>query len=337
MRGISVEKKNALKAKKMLKERHLLLQNFKFAHRSEKVIMPVAAFPKSLPFPFETVNVKFKERRAESLRGILKNKLSQKELPLVRRSFDLLGNIAIIEIPDELKKKRKVIANALIKTHPTIKTVFMKTGPTSGDFRTRPLEFVAGEKNYIAHYRESGCIFEFDVSKVFFSPRLSFERSRITSLVKKKENILALFAGVGPFPIIIAKHKPDTEITAVELNPDAAKFLRRNARLNKVKINIIEGDVAKVLPGKFRHIDRAVMPLPFKAHSFLEYVIPTMKKGGTIHLYGFGNVETPFKELENIAKSECEKQQRKYKKVFCRIVKPYSPSTVEVVLDFKVI
>ena len=40
-----------------------------------------------------------------NLREALKKKLSSKELKALKTSFDIIGDILIIEIPKELKKK----------------------------------------------------------------------------------------------------------------------------------------------------------------------------------------------------------------------------------------
>jgi tRNA (guanine37-N1)-methyltransferase len=41
------------------------------------------------------------------LKESLKGKLTKKELESLKTSFDVIGDVAIIEIPDELKKKEK--------------------------------------------------------------------------------------------------------------------------------------------------------------------------------------------------------------------------------------
>ncbi|MQK95284.1 methyltransferase, partial [Escherichia coli] len=92
------------------------------------------------------------------------------------------------------------------------------------------------------------CIFKLDISKVFFTPRLSAERIRIASMVKPGETICDLFAGVGPFSIIIAKKNPNVKVHACDINPDAYKYLVENIRLNKVedRVKAYFGDARKL-------------------------------------------------------------------------------------------
>ena len=45
--------------------------------------------------------------------------------------------------------------------------------------------------------------------------------------VNEGEKILDMFCGIGPFPIVIAREK-DVEITAVDINESAIKYLDEN-------------------------------------------------------------------------------------------------------------
>ena len=138
--------------------------------------------------------------------------LTKKELSKLARGYDQLGDIVIIEF-DGSKGKEKEIAQILMDSNRSIKTVLAKAGAISGKYRVRKLRYVAGKKNFIATYVENGCRFRFDTRKVFFSNRLSYERSRIIKLVKDRERIMVMFAGIGPFAIEIAKAKRHTKIS----------------------------------------------------------------------------------------------------------------------------
>ena len=75
-----------------------------------------------------------------------------------------------------------------------------------------------------------------DVKNVYFSPRLATERKRVQELTNDGEEILDMFAGIGPFPIVIAKEK-NVNITAVDINEHAIKYLNENIKLNKLAPN----------------------------------------------------------------------------------------------------
>ncbi|RLG33342.1 hypothetical protein DRN97_05275 [Methanosarcinales archaeon] len=46
-----------------------------------------------------------------------------------------------------------------------------------------------------------------------------------------------MFAGVGSFSIQIVKRAPQSHITAIDINPDAVRYLRENIKLNGVCSN----------------------------------------------------------------------------------------------------
>jgi tRNA G37 N-methylase Trm5/sugar phosphate isomerase/epimerase len=180
-----------------------------------------------------------------NLKGALKGILSKKEFEHLKTSFDLVGDIAIIEIDEELVKKEIVIAEALLGLHKNIKVVCKKAGIHEGTYRTQELKVLAGEDRKETLYKENGVHMELDVEKVYFSPRLSTERLRVAELVRPGENILAMFSGCGPYPLVILRNQPDVMITSVEINPDGVEYQKKNLILNK---NLVK----KLLPAERR-------------------------------------------------------------------------------------
>ena len=246
-----------------------------------------------------------------------------------------------------MNTKEKDIADALLLIHKNVKSVYRKMGAMSGTYRVRKLKFIGGMDNPIANYKEHSVSMKLDVSKVYFSVRLSNERGRIASLVKDNENILALFAGVGPFPLVISKKKPNANIVAIELNPIAVKFMRENIKLNRVKnIKIIEGDVHTVLSQNnySNWADRIIMPMPKSAETFLDVAIKSARVNCMIHIYGFiesedtkSAISKAKRNLSNILSSMGKIENEDYSFVFARIVRPYAPKISQVVVDLKVL
>ncbi len=141
------------------------------------------------------------------LREALKGKVPDGKLAMVPSSFDIVGDVAIIEIPGELGRWKKDIAKALKGLHPRIAAVCNKTGERSGDYRLQSLELLLGTKTETEHL-EYGCRFRVDVRKAYFSGREATERQRIAGMVKPGERVLVMFSGVCPSPIIIARRIP---------------------------------------------------------------------------------------------------------------------------------
>ena len=77
-------------------------------------------------------------------------------------------------------------------------------------------------------------MFSVDVEKCYFSPRLSFERRRIASLVKSGEKVVNMFAGVGCFSIIVAKAASQVKVFSIDLNPVAVQYMEENVSINRV-------------------------------------------------------------------------------------------------------
>jgi tRNA (guanine37-N1)-methyltransferase len=206
--AIEVDKREAQSAIRLLDENELRLKHLKPKRDGEKVIVPcekgkaVEKLLKKKKFKWVSKLFEKQPQKVKSLKEALKEKLSGKELEQVITSYNVLGDIAVLEIPDSLKKKEKLIAKTLLESVPTLKTVVKKSGITQGKYRVHPVKVLAGKKNTIACYKESGCCFKVSLGKVFFSPRLGKERLRISKLIKKGEVVAALFAGVGPFPIV---------------------------------------------------------------------------------------------------------------------------------------
>ncbi|RLI93360.1 MAG: class I SAM-dependent methyltransferase family protein [Candidatus Altiarchaeales archaeon] len=272
-------------------------------------------------------------RKHRSLREALKNRLNPEELKLVPRSFDIIGDIAILEIPEELENKKSIIGDALLKTFKNIKVVANKKTRIETEFRTRALEIISGEERKETVHREYNCSYKLNVETVYFSPRLGTERMRIASQVKDNERVLVMFSGVGPYPVLISKKSKPKEVYAIELNPEAFRYLKENITLNKVDVTAIRGDVREETKklGKF---DRIVMPLPKDAGNFLNVALPALKKNGVIHFYDFAH-----NERESIEKVKEICRELGYEIEILKAVKcgSHSPGIFRICVDLRVL
>ncbi|MFH1402793.1 MAG: class I SAM-dependent methyltransferase family protein [Candidatus Altiarchaeota archaeon] len=225
------------------------------------------------------------ERAPTSLLDSLRNTLSEGELPLVPSSFDIIGDIAIIDLPEGLLPRKNIVGEALIKTFKNVKVVLMKTGKVDSEYRVPSLQVIAGEDRTWTIHSEHGLRYRLDVAKAYFSPRLSGERMRVARQARPGERVLVMFAGVGPYAILISRVS-GCEVHAVELNPDAVEFMRKNVLMSKTSVSVYCGDVRDVVPslGTF---DRIVMPLPKDAGSFMDIALPALNTGGVVHYYVF--------------------------------------------------
>jgi len=328
--GIRVLKSQGEETRKMLMDKGLLKTGYKIFTDDKYIYFPTGANVEGkecLDLDFEQLDRK--ENYIEKLASVLPEDLI-KEV----HTFDSIGDIAILELQDTLIPYATKIGEVFLSTHTHFKTVLCKAGSLEGDFRTRQYSYLAGEHRTNTVSKEYGLRFELDLKKVFFSPRLATERMRIARLVQENENVIDMFCGIGPFSISIAKYSNPKCIYAIDLNPDAIYYLKRNIELNKVSgIVPICGDAKKEVLN-IPSADRIVMNLPKFSHKFLDGAIGSMKEG-IIHYY------TIVSEGEE---DKCEafiKQQAALKGKEASIlqkinVKPYAPHSYMAAYDIKI-
>jgi tRNA (guanine37-N1)-methyltransferase len=229
-----------------------------------------------------------------------------------------------------------------METHKQVKAVWRQTSSVSGNFRLRDLEFVLGERKTETCHKEHGCIFNVDLEKCYFSPRLSYERMRIAKQVQPGEVILNMFAGVGCYSIVIAKHSKLQKIFSVDINPIAIQYMQENIKLNRVeeKVFPVQGDAKEVIEERLEKIaDRVLMPLPQKAYEYLGYALLALKPTeGRVHYYDFEHAnkgENPIEKTELKVSRKLRMLGIDFQVVFGRIARSTGPNWYQVVLDIQ--
>ena len=272
-----------------------------------------------------------------NLKEGLKGNLNKEEMRHLVRSYDIIGDIAVIQIPDELVHKEKLIAKTLLNLHKNIKVVAKEVGMHTGIYRLQKVKVLAGKNRKETSLIESGVKMRLNVEKTYFSPRFGTERLRITKQVKSGESVLVMFSGIAPFCLVIAKNSDVLSVYGVEINPDAHKYAVENVKLNKLtdKIKLYKGDVRFVVPQLNKKFDRIVMPLPKGGEDFLDVALKSAKKNAIIHFYDFQE-EGLFSISKQKVKKACELSKRK-----CRILRlvkcgQQKPRVYRICVDFKV-
>ena len=306
--------------------------------------------------PFKIVFIQGKKNlnyKAQSLEEELENKLPNQLLELLPQSYDIIGNIVIVELDQynsikNPKKVKKTIANAIIKVNKNVKSVYEKQSKIRGNYRLRKLKHLAGIKKTKTIHKENHCLFKIDLEKVFFSPRLNHEHKRISlQNFKKNELIVDLFAGIGAFSIIIAKNH-DVKIYAFDINPFAIKLLKKNINLNNLKGEIIplKINVKNLLnsENKFSYllknkIDRVIMNLPEKSLDYIDVVSHLSKKTGCIlHNYQFCEKPHSVKKAIDNLQTQLHKFTWRIERIkHAKVLKSYSPKSDVIVIDALII
>jgi tRNA (guanine37-N1)-methyltransferase len=276
------------------------------------------------------------------LKQKLSTDLSPQQIEQISNSFDIVGDIAIIKTSSD-PLDAEAVAKQIMAVHLGVKSVYAQISPVKGEFRVRTLKLLAGEPKTSTRHKEAGCIFSVDIKACYFSPRLSFERARVASLVKTGETVVNMFAGVGCFSIIIAKKASPKMVYSIDINPTAAKNMEENVRLNRVygKVKPMLGDSKKVVSDQLRGVaDRVLMPLPEKALEYLPYAVSTLKdEGGCIHYYDFQHataVEDPNEKTRQKVGEKLDSLGVGHRFVFSRVVRSTGPNWYQTVLDIEV-
>jgi tRNA (guanine37-N1)-methyltransferase len=331
--------KNAQKVKQFLANKELLSPIYLPIKELGYIYFPIIKKVKVVSA--KVVNTKFsfpKKETEPTVDDLLKKQLTVKESKLIPRSQEIVGKIMVLEVPEQLEKKEKVIAEAYLKANKHIETVVKKKQIHSGEYRLRKVKILSGKRSKETVHQENGVKIKLNLEKTYFSARSANERLRIAKQVKKDESVLVMFSGAAPFPLVIAKNSLPKMIYGIEINPLAHQYALENVKLNNFdnKIRIFEGNVREILPKIRIKFDRIVMPLPKTGEEFLDIALKKCKVNGMIHLYAFLSESDLVNERKKI-KQIC--QDHKHSVRILRTVKcgQFSPKTFRICFDIKVL
>lgn len=199
-------------------------------------------------------------------------------------SFDVVGDIAIVKIPDELHEYEAEISNAVLRANGSVKVVAADEG-VKGPLRIRQLRVLAGPDRTESEHREFGLTYAVDVARAYFSPRLGSERMRVAELVRPGEVVVDMFSGVGPYAILIAKRREPAVVHAFDANPDAFRCLEENVRRNRAdRVRLRLGDGIALLALVDRP-HRIIVDYPSGPDPAFQAALLRILPGGTIHYY----------------------------------------------------
>ena len=367
-----------LKIKKEYAEEFLKLIKTKFSdeqiidkrkkviHSGPYVLFPLIKNSKNLSnfidsevfdLKFEIINAsgeldpKYKFR---SLEDALVDELPANIMESIPKSYDVIGKIAIVEFDrfntlniDKSSFYKKEVAKAIVKVNKGVEVVYEKKSEVKGKYRLKELQLIFGEDNSETIHKENNCTFKLDVKKTYFTPRLVFERKRLSLLKFAKNQIIVdMFAGVGPISIQIAKSN-GVKIYSFDVNPTAYKFLIENVKLNKLEgeilayyIDVVDltnssNELGFNLKSK---VDRIIMNLPEQSINYIDIACFLMKKtGGILHFYQFCEKPNPIeKGIENLRIKLNEEGWSLEEIINSKIVKPFSPKSDLIVIDAKI-
>lgn len=233
-------------------------------------------------------------RFIDLLRGILPDDA----LSRVPKSYQLVGDIAIIHLPEDLLDYGPIVGEAIARVSTGVRAVYSSIA-TEGEFRVRRLTRIWGEDVTETVHTEYGVKICLDLRKVYFNPTLSYEHWRVSEEVGDGERVLDLFSGVGPYSLHIAS-KMRATCFAVDSNPWAIVYLVKSMVLNRLRGRIVpvlsraEEFLELVGEGSF---DRAIVDLPHRSLEYLGEVVRVLSCGGVAHVYALGGDHPPVPRL----------------------------------------
>ncbi len=188
-------------------------------------------------------------------------------------SFETAGHVAHLNLRPACLPYKRLIGQVLLDKNKHIRTVVNKTSHIATQFRTFPMELLAGEDNTRVEVRESGARFRLDFREVYWNSRLQMEHKRIVAGFAPTDVVCDMMAGIGPFAVPAAMK--GCTVYANDLNPASYKYLLENVRLNKVAGRVhasnldARGLVTKLAAERVQY-DRVLMNLPASAIEFLD-------------------------------------------------------------------
>jgi tRNA (guanine37-N1)-methyltransferase len=332
IKAVRVPLREAEPVRRLLRERHLLRDDVTISKDGAYLYLPVTAVPSELmsatvvTHPFEV-----KVSKPHCYKDLVKiPKSLRDELPT---SYDVVGDIILLKLPKTLANYQNEIGKALLETHPHIRTVSV-VNPVSGELRTRKVYIIAGEQRTLTTHIEYGLSFDVDVAETYFSPRLASERRRVAFKVQPGETVVDMFAGVGPFSIMIARYANPRIVYAIDKNREAVRLAQQNAKKNHVldKVEVIRADAAdarRLIPAL---ADRIIMNLPFSAYRFFPVALSIAADYCIIHYYDIMREEEIQARIEALEKTAKE-QGFVLSNVTARTIKSYTPREFYIGID----
>jgi len=255
--------------------------------------------------------------------------------PLLPKAFDSIGDIVVLRLEDALRPHERAIGEAILRWDRKARTVAVDEG-VQGEHRIRKVRVIAGEPRTRTDHVEFGLRYLVDVERAYFSPRLGAERWRVAQQVTAGEAVVDLFAGVGPYAVLIARTRRPKVVHAVDANPAAVELLRENVRRNRAGLVVVhEGPGQAILP-RLAPVDRVIMDLPQSAGEFLPAAVASVRYGGVVHFYTIAErarIEAVKDEAADLVRHGGKEAQI----LATRVVRGYSPGKVHLAMDLRII
>ncbi len=333
----------------ILRKHRIINVDLEFIRKDKTIVISVNTTDDNLRGLLESAAIDFdysidtftftkKEKQPKNLFEAVQDTIPEHLHEHIPKAYDIIGNIIIIDIPEEIQAFKLDFGKALLSLFPSIRSVYRKASAVSGELRIREIEYLAGEKKCETIHIEHGIKIAVNVCEAYFSPRLGHEHKRVADQSKEGEVIIDLFSGVGSFPLHITKHK-STTVHAIDINKEALKCLGKSIEINNLIGVIIptQGDcrrVADTLP----KADRIIMNLPGKAQEYIDVACKIAKPSSIIYFYQFVSSSNPFEDMKEILKKKLKEQNWIIKEIISfEKIRESAPREIHACLEVSII
>ena len=280
---------------------------------------------------------------------------SDEELDAAPSSWAVVGSVVLVDVGDTPRPEE--VGQALLALHGEADTVLSRGG-ISGAHREPDVAVLAGEGDTETVHTEHGTQYGLDLAEVMFSPGNKAERARMGEIVREGEgvrtsessdsangdaassegeHVLDMFAGIGYFTLPMAR--AGAQVTAVERNPTAFRYLVENVRRNGVddRVRPYRADCRDVVAGlgEAETVDRVMMGY-YEAHEYLDAALEALRPGGVVHMHEATPEALVFDRPVERLEAAAADADRSVEVLETRTVKGYSEGVDHVVVDARI-
>jgi len=216
-------------------------------------------------------------------RDLLRGRLPDDIVARLPRSFDLVGDIAIIRLDKDLIGYGHEIAEAIMRIHRRVRCVYAR-GPVQGTLRIQRLHHIGGERRTETIYKENGVLFSVDIASMYVNTRLSSERLKIAMEISDNETVLDLFSGYGAYALNIAWIRR-ASVIATDINRESIIHMVKSIYMNKLAgtVHPLVSDAES--PPTRRGYDVVIADNPTDMDRYIETIAGLVRRGGRAYIY----------------------------------------------------
>ncbi len=96
-----------------------------------------------------------RSRPYKTLRAALENKIPETLLASLPSSYDIIGDIAVLELSSKVSQYETVVADGIREVNRNVSVVLARKGSVSGPERLLPTRLIAGENRTITVHKEA--------------------------------------------------------------------------------------------------------------------------------------------------------------------------------------